>query len=348
MKSRFDNNMAWDLGPGHYEVWYLTLAHRESGTGFWIRYTLESPDVNTGRAYAQLWFARGDHGRPERTFGFNRRFPIESLIPRRDPFELRIGDAVLTNQSLRGALAGDGHDVTWDLRFVPASCTHYHLPDFAYLRRGTLVDTVVFSPNLSIALTGTITVDGETYDLRGSPGGQTHLYGRKHAYAWAWAHCNAFDSGEGHEAAVMEALTVQLRRGPVLLPQMTLVTVYPDGLGGEALSFNKVVNLPRNRAEYGTGYYRLVGEGVTAKAEVALSCRPEDMVRAEYVDPDGEPAYCHNTVVARCEVKLSRRSFPGADWQPWRTLATDHGASFEWAGRAGDSQVRQHHVALPL
>ncbi|MCS6913863.1 MAG: tocopherol cyclase family protein [Myxococcales bacterium] len=348
MSSRngFDNHMAWNRQPGHYEVWYITLTHRKTGTGFWIRYTLEAPEPQVGSPYAQLWFCRGDAQDPSRTFGINRRYPIDLLEVGQDPFSLRIGPARMDRSSLSGIVRGGGHEASWDLRFLPATRTHFHLPSFAYARGGSLVDTVVFSPNLSIPLRGTITVDGQTYDFDGDPGGQTHLWGRKHAYAWAWAHCNAFDTGDNHGVAVLEALTVQLRRGPVVLPKLTVLSVYPDGLSGEELAFKEPWQIPLARSSYRTGSYHLLAKGPTVKVEATLTCRPEDMVLTEYVDPDGEPAYCHNTVVSSCDLRLWRRRYPGAPWRPWRHLSTRSGAHWEWGGRAGDSQVSRRHVTV--
>ena len=347
--------MAWQHQPGHYEVWYLTLTHRASRTGFWIRYTLRSPSAPAlGRGgagdtppYAQVWFAQGDSQDSSRTFGINHRFPIEALTTTERPFNLQIGENRLWRAGLSGGLRGNGRDVSWDLRFLPVTRTHFHLPTPLYVKGGSLVPTVVFSPNLSIPVRGTITVDGKRYEFDGDPAGQTHLWGRKHAYAWAWAHCNAFDQGESPYAAVFEALTVQLRRGPVLLPKLTVASVYPDGLSGEEWSFRELWHLPRNRGDYRTGRYHLIGQATTTKIEATLTCRAEDMVRAEYVDPDGEPAYCHNTVVAGCELTLwRRRRGPGADWERYRTLGTAHGAHWEWGGRAGDSTVPHRHLTV--
>lgn len=352
MKTTFDNRMAWDGSAGHYEVWYVTLNHRPSGSGFWIRYTLEAPHAGAGAPYAQLWFCRGDRQRPERTFGINRRVPIGTLEAQAQPFSLRLGGAGaggrLWDEGLSGELAGDGHRARWQLRFAPAPRVpvHRHLPAFAYAGGGRLPSTVVVSPNLSIALRGTIEVDGESYELEGEPGGQSHLWGRKHAYAWAWAHCNAFDTGTGHETAVLEALSVQLRRGPLLLPRLTMLSVYPEGAGGPEVACKELRCLPWNRSEYHTGYYHLLGTNERYRVEATLGCRAEDAVMAEYVDPDGDPAYCHNTVVGNCELIIHRRSAPWASWQEWRRLGSRGGAHFEWGGRAGDPLVRKRHVSV--
>ena len=62
-------------------------------------------------------------------------------------------------------------------------------------RRGGLGETTVYRPNILVPVSGTITVDGETVQLAGEPGGQTHLWGRKHAYAWAWGRCTLPTTG---------------------------------------------------------------------------------------------------------------------------------------------------------
>src|SRR6202043_2493193 len=51
------------------------------------------------------------------TFGINRRFPIEAWIPRRGPFPLRIGDAVLCFFNVRGATEISPLDLSDALRF---------------------------------------------------------------------------------------------------------------------------------------------------------------------------------------------------------------------------------------
>jgi hypothetical protein len=70
------------------------------------------------------------------------------------------------------------------------------------------------------------------------------------------------------------------------------------------------------------------------------------MVRAEYLDPDGTPAYCHFAAAATCRLTLWQRPFPGKKWQLSQRLRSDCGAQFEWGGRAGDSLVRKRHLTI--
>src|SRR5262245_9401080 len=126
------NKMRWAFQRGHYEVWYATLTHLASRTGFWIRYTLEAPEEGHGEPYAQLWFARFDSANPECTFGFNKKLSIDQLRQEAAPFRVRIGDAELTSASMKGHLGGEGHEVSWDFRWVPSVDVHHHLPAPVY------------------------------------------------------------------------------------------------------------------------------------------------------------------------------------------------------------------------
>jgi Tocopherol cyclase len=333
--------MRWERQPGHYEVWYATFSHLPSQTGYWIRYTLESPKPGHGTPYAELWFARFDPRAPERTFGFHRRTAIAELKQDNEPWRLRIGDAELRDDGMKGALAGAGHAVSWDLRWQPSPTVHRHLPDMVY--RGTWADTQVVAPHLNVAAHGHVIVDGERVELDAAPLGQSHVWGRKHAYSWAWSHCNAF---EGDRGAALETLTVRLRRGSVVLPKLTMLTLRLDGSEPDLVEFRDFWKMPLARSEYGTGRYHLLASGAEFRVEAELTCRAEDMLLTEYVDPDGDPAFCHNTECADARVVVHRRSPFVGRFREWRTLRSARGAHFEWGARAGDPMVKKRHILV--
>jgi hypothetical protein len=336
-----DNHARWDgRRRGHYEVWYLTLNDPKSRDGYWIRYTLESPLDGHGEPYAQLWFARFSTGAtdPARTFGINRKLPIASYAAVTAPFVVTMGGARLAHDHARGALSGDGHAAEWDLRWKPQGHTLYHLPRVMY-RRGGLGETTVLSPNVDVALTGTITVDGQRFELCDAPGGQTHLWGKKHAHAWAWGHCNAFDDAPG---AALEVLAVRLRRRRIDLPSMTVCTLRLDG---EELAFNhfhQALWVPA--ATMGTGLFRVTARSLMDRVEGEFSCRPDDMVRANYHDPDGDPSYCHNTCTGDLRLTLSRRV--RGRWRERAVMVAPRRGHFEVAGRARDPAVTRVHVEV--
>ncbi len=338
--SAVDNVRRWDgASRGRYEVWYLTLNHLESQTGYWIRYTLESPLEGHEDPYAQLWFAHFDAREPDRTFAINKVFPIDAMRAGADPFSVAIGDAELTHSSARGQLAGGGHRASWDLTWLPAATTHRQLPRIMY-RGGGVGDTTVLTPNLDVPIRGTIEVDGRRFELAGEPGGQTHIWGKKHAHAWAWGHCNAFEDRRG---TAFETLTVRLKKRGLVLPPLTILCLYLDG---EVYRWSEFQHTPLTGGRYGTGRYAFRAIGARVRLDGEFTCRPEDMVVAQYHDPDGEASFCANTEVADLRLTVYKRDGLLGRFREHAHLIAPRSGHFEVGGRERDPAVAKNHETV--
>ena len=178
------NTLRWDGRPGHYEVYYVTLTDPASGVGLWIRYTMVSPlPAAGGTARAALWFVAFDPRREDdAVLARKRTVAVERLSARQDPFELRLGDAVLSSDGM----AGTFDDVAWELRWTPSGRPYHHVQPVA--ERLGLAQTVLELPEADLAIEGTVAYGGTRLELAGARGGQAHLWGTKHAEAWAWVH----------------------------------------------------------------------------------------------------------------------------------------------------------------
>src|ERR1700761_7443472 len=142
------------------------------------------PDVEPR---GELWFARFDPKAPGRTFGVHRAFAPPTSTT--SPFSITIDAATLAHDRATGALDGDGHAITWDLRWQPAEHELRHLPDPMYGGASGRAETTVLSPNPRVTMSGRVVVDGEAIDFDRAVLGQTHLWGTKHAYSWTWGRC---------------------------------------------------------------------------------------------------------------------------------------------------------------
>lgn len=331
-----DNECRWDGGPGRYEVWYLTLNHRASGVGLWLRHTIEAPNAGAGEPHAALWFGFFDPRDAGRTFGIHREFPIAELAAQKRPFAVGLPGSSFGHDRARGSLAGGGHSAAWDLSWDPAPRTFRQLPSLFYLRGG-LGGTTVLSPNLSVPVSGWIEADGRRLELDGEPGGQTHLWGRKHAHSWAWGRCNAF---EGRPDLVFETLTARLQRGGRVLPALTVLSLH---LGDEVLRWNRLRHLAFTRAQVGTGLYRFSAVAPRCRVEGEFSCHPRDMIQAEYRDPDGEAVHCANSEIADLRLTLFRRVAPVGRWREAARLHAPRAGHFEVAGRERDPAIGKPH-----
>jgi hypothetical protein len=327
-----DNRRRWNGRPGHYEVWYLTVNHRPSRTGAWIRYTLAAPVA--GEPRAALWFAHFDPRDPARTFAVHRDYPIGDLVAQDRPFAVSLPGGLLGHDRARGALVGGGHSASWELTWVPAARTHRHLPRAFYAGLG---GTAVLSPNLAVPVSGWIEADGHRFELTREPGGQTHLWGKQHARSWAWGRSTGFD---GRPDIAFETLTARVERGGRVLPAMTALSLY---LGDEALRWTRLRDLAFTRGEYGTCFYRFSAAAPRCRIEGEFSCQPHDMVQAEYRDPSGGVVHCANTEIADLRLTLFRRVSPLGRWREAARLHAPRAGHFEVGGRERDPAIGKAH-----
>ena len=335
-----DNVLLWDrTTEGYSEIYFVTFNHRESKTGFWLRHTLVSPAPGTGPSYAQLWFAFFDAVDPTKNFALNKKIPIGELRAEAAPFQVTIAGAVLGHDHARGALSGDGHSASWDLAWLPSPASLRLMPKITY--RPSFPSMRVIAPNLDIPLRGTVVVDGRTLTFDGEPGTQSHIWGRKDAQARAWSHCSAF---EGQRGTVIETLTSHLKRGPVALPAITFGALRLDGEDHLLTGFR---NAALNRGKFGTGFYDVRLQSPTLRIDAHFSCRPQDMVCAEYFGSAGTKSYCHNTEVGDARVVVSRRGRFSLRWQEQVVLTSEKAAHFEIVTKEPDPAITRRHVTLP-
>jgi hypothetical protein len=323
------NALRWDGKPGHYEVYYLTLTDPVTGVGFWIRYTMLAPLPSVGEdASCALWFLAMDPrgGRPA-TFGRKATFPIGALEAKADPFELKLNDATLTDQGMRGAFG----NVAWDLRWAAPARAYEHV--HPAIQRIGAAQTVLTLPGADLSIDGTISFGGEQLALAGARGGQAHLWGHKHARRWAWAHCSDFTTaaGEPVDDAFIDGVSVFVRRLNRDVGPSTPVVARIDGQDFRSTSPLRVLtndstfSLTGWRFEAVDGRRKLVCEIEADRARIA---------GVTYHDPDGELAYCYNGETASMRLALCERARQlRGSWSPRATLVASGRVHFEYAQR---------------
>ncbi len=316
-----ENAMRWDGRPGRYEVWYLTMNLPEEQVGFWLRYTLDAPLPGRGTPRCELWAHHFDAADPRRSFGLKSVHSIEALS--RDGI-VGIGEARYREGHLRGAIEAEGRSVSWDLRYRP-SPTSVHLAPWP-VRAAGLARTEVRFPNVATRFSGTLRAGGRAFELDGAPGHQGHLFGRKHAEAWAWLHCSAWDGGAD---ATVDGVAAVLRRG-----RSRPLTALFLRVRGEDLPLATLAGLLRARGELAFPRFAFRGGSRRVLVEGEARLLPESALQVRYLDPDGEESLCAHSAVADCRVALR--------WADGRTetLAARGTANLEFGGRSAFPGVR--------
>lgn len=341
-----DNHRRWaPQQTGVYEVWYTTWNHPATNQGFWLRFITETPTPGSGgappygeAARAELWFARFDPKRPDKTFGIHKRFRADLLTAATSPFKLGIAGCELGHDHSFGELSGKGHDVRWDLRWEPSGHTLRHFPDVMYTGKTGRAPTMVHSPNPRVPLSGTLLVDGEELAFDRAIAGQTHVWGRKHAYSWTWGRCADFT---GSPDGVLELIGARIQRRGITLPKLFMVAL---DLDGEQLRLNQFRHVALNRGSWQVGRVAFTARSATVKIEGELTCSPDQMVNAPYLDPDGTEVFCANTEIGDARITVWKRN--GTRWREHRRLEARHRAHFEVGGRVRDAQVTRPHALV--
>lgn len=192
-----------------YEVWFLRLGLADGSGAWWFRYLLMNPGRGGCAGNPQgmpvqvwaTWFPAG--GKP---LSLIQGFPLQGLdISRRGqaPFHFRIGGNQIEEDSCRGALAVDGHAVSWNLRY--RSTFRVTLSNKGWIGFSR-------TPHSDAVFSGEITLDGRTFAGNAlGLGVQGHNCGFRHRNFWTWTH--AYFPRAGRPATTLEALVYEMPFG---------------------------------------------------------------------------------------------------------------------------------------
>lgn len=320
------NALRWDGGPGHYEVYYLSLTDRASGCGVWIRYTMVAP-TDARPATASLWLMAMEPEGNGPPIARKATWPADALQARAEPFELRIADAVLAETGASGAF----EDVAWSLRWGPDGRPAEHVHPL--LQRARVAKTVLVLPQPDLAISGTVRWGERELELDGARGGQAHIWGSKHALRWAWVHCNDLETvaGEPRPGDYIDGVSVYVPRlGREIGPNTPVV----GRIGGQEFRSTNPVRVNGNPSTFALSSWDFEARDSDRKLAVDVDAPRDTLVGVTYTDPDGELAYCYNSEVAslRCRAYQRDKAEPSG-WRLVETLVALGRAHFEYAQR---------------
>lgn len=315
------NALRWDGGPGHYEVYYLSATDRGSGCGLWIRYTMVAPV--DAEATCSLWFMAMDPGGG--LTGRKHTRPARELSATDAPFQLRVGESVLTDRGMTGGF----EDVSWDLRWEPGGSGAEHVHPL--LQRLKLAKTVLVLPHPAVEVEGSVEWEGRRLELDGARGGLAHLWGSKHAARWTWAHCNDLQGLDGSPRpdAWIDGVSVFVPRfGRTIGPSSPIV----GRLAGRDFRSTSPLRVMRNESRFGLTTWHLEAVDGDLRAVVDVDAPRDRLVGVTYHDPDGDLAYCYNSETASMRVRVWERD-GGAGGRLVDELVSQGRAHFEYAQR---------------
>jgi len=297
-----------------YEVWFLRLGLADGSGAWWFRYLLMNPGRD-GCADNPLgmpvqvwatWFPRD--ARPQ---SFIQGFRLDGLklsAEDRFPFHFAIADNAIDEDSCRGQLNVNGHEIAWDLRYSSTFQATLSSKGWIGFSR---------TPHSDAAFSGHIILDGRKFE--GQPLGfglQGHNCGYRHRNFWTWAH--VYFPRPGTSPSTFEALVYDMPFG----------LVFRKGVlwhEGRQDVFRKLREIREDRKNLQWSFRGSARDGT--QLEVALDGRGLGIHRLPYLKTDCSGTFeVANNSLARAELRLRR---PGKSVQ---ILEAVGGAVLEMGG----------------
>ena len=314
MDSVMWNGCRYAVRPGPmYESYFLRGNHPDRAQAFWIRYTIfHSADAATGPE-AELWVALFEEGKA--VFGGHERIPMNQSSWNPDKLDVSIREAFLREGEASGKIHDQGTDVSWNLSWEGDAEPLTLLSPRLY--RGGFPKAKAVVPRPMVQFTGQICLGDLAWKVNGWPGSQNHNWGSQHTDAYAWGQVMGFDS---HPEASLECATARLKLAGLWTPPLSLAILR---LGGMEYRFDSLLRAFRSKGHFEKGQWALAVRNGREQLEVEMDCEESAWVSLPYRNPPGGLKRCHNSKVARANVRLTTEGGEQI------SLVTTHGAAFE-------------------
>jgi hypothetical protein len=242
---------------------------------------------------------------------FIQGYPLESLrlsARGQNPLLFRIAENEIGEDSCRGALEVDGHQIFWDLRYRSTfRCTLSHKGWIGFSR----------TPHSDAAFSGQIVFDGQKF--AGDPlgfGVQGHNCGYRHRGFWSWAH--AYFPRTGAAPSTLEALVYDMPFGMIF----GKAVVWHDGNAHVLRNLHEVSS---NGQDFRWSFRGLAKDGL--QLEAVIDGSGPSIHRLPYVKTDCSGSFeVVNNSLARATLRL--------EWPEGRIdeFSTNSGAVLEMGG----------------
>jgi hypothetical protein len=314
---------------GHVESHFLKANSPDGQRALWVKHTLLVPTRGDAEPVAELWAIAFDQ-RGRRKLAQKVSYPLSAARLSDAPFSFVLPDAELRQGRAHGALGLGDARLSWQLSFASEQAPF--LP-FRYPRMytGAFPRSKSLTPFPDTRAHGTFTAFGQHWDLAGWRAAQGHNWGKSHAHAYGWLHCNALSLEPGAlplEDTWVEVLSGRVRLGPLVTPFLSVAGLRHQG---RLFRFDAARAIVSRKIAIDTRSFRfeLAQGGATLAGEFRAD--PEQFAGLRYEDPDGRALACLNSKLASGRLTLS---YEGRS----STLYTDQ-AALELGTRSPDHGV---------
>jgi hypothetical protein len=327
---RFDASRRSD----HVESFFFKATAPDAKRAIWLKATIFSSRTDPEYPVAEAWAIAFDHrGSEPFAVAVRQTVPLsrasfgrcELAIDWNDPADGRFH---ATPGHTSGQVRTGDRQLGWDLRFAGDDRPLVLFP-FDWMYCGPFPSSKTVTPYPDVRFQGDVQVGSERWELTDWHGMQGHNWGRGHAELYAWAHCNQWSKDVG---LVLEAVSAQVRMGPLLTPVLSMIVVRHDGVD---YPFHRLRQLFGTRADIGLRRYTFAARSPTARIEGMLEAPVEQFVGLYYANPRGLTTYCLNSKLATARIRFERQGKVPIELR-------SEAAALEIGTKRSDHGVRMH------
>jgi hypothetical protein len=277
---------------GHVESYFLKINDPKAERAVWVKATILA--ALGKEPVAESWVVAFERGKPAASA--KSVFEYSAARFAKDALDVTLPNLSLSRESAKGALEG----IAFDLALSDTSKPLLHYPH-PQMYSGPFPSTKMTSPMPDLRARGHVKVGTREWDVDGWRGLLGHNWGRGHAFAYAWGHCNVWNE---RDDVVFEGASARVRVGPALLPTGTVLVAR---IGPETHAINRLRRVFRNRASMTFRRWQFSGRGPTISVRGEMWADTSDMVGLHYENPGGAMTYCLNSKLASARVELITR-----------------------------------------
>lgn len=320
---RFDPQKV-DAAEAYYILWNDPVTNQHMV----IRYVLFNGPIEEAK-FAEVWCWFRQRGDKTKDVAVRQRYPLGRALLHPSPdVTMEVGPSGFSPTRAWGRVEGPDGVCTWDLQLDQS--------------RGLGVERIVgmdqfdlfphFQSNgVTMALSGSVVVNGHRVELRDQLASDGHYWDTKHLKSWSWAHCAQF---EGDPDFAFEGIAPRFTDW--CQPCVWLTFVYK----GEVIRSNLVDALYMNRElDSDLVSWKFNCERGDLRFVCTLQAKPEDQVLIVHPLPDDEFLYTHITYCGDMHVDIERKE--GGKWWKFDHRSAKGTASFEVTRKWRNPEVKR-------
>jgi len=302
---------------GLYEVWYTMVSDHERDEAYWIRYTLMCPKIKKKKQKGQnlddyldslggdamLWLGYFNGKDPSKNFMVKKIFPLSSLEGTKGSTIVKINSAEISLDRMSGAFeTKGGKKVSWDLKFSHFIDPIIVTPDIA--KKLKISNTVLKATHPNLRISGKITINGESKDIKDAPGIQYHTLGDGYLDPWIWVNCRSFkDLPEAFFDIGFKKIrgvgTMEFFDGNESVTWWNAKT----------LKRLKVMKLFKIESTINGVKFSVEYKGTSVQGEATAP--KESLIAIEYFGPQCNSFFCYNSELADLKLKVTKKDDEG-------------------------------------